>query len=539
MKKDRHKRIFHILQTSQQAGANTAPLLPDFTKEKRTAGTHPPRERPGQTRSMRGQDMYQHMSSLLDSVTTGVISLDGEGRIRVFNASAESLFRLPRAKVVGMSFRDAGRTMTFPDNGVLAFWERLSDAVWAAGAALDLEYDLVFRKGRRRVISYSVYPLGRLAWSVGNGVVIMLDDITRKKDMEEQIVDARKRLLDVFEGITDGIQVVDGSFRVTAVNRSMTTLLSRSITLGSQCFEPFSATSCPDCPARETFRSGQPASVTRRIPAPAAGTSADSDERCVEISTFPLMDRGNRVIQVVEYIKDVTDKVRLAERLDHARRLAELGETAARIAHEVRNPLNAIAGAAHYLSSEYPGDETIRKFTELIQRQTMRLNLVASDILNAARPMRPNRTSVNVNTCLWQALAPLRDLIRTQEITVQDGCLKDLPAIRADDFQIEQAFHNILRNAVEAMPNGGELRISTRTADDHGWIEVIVQDTGPGIPDDERGRVFQSFYTTKSAGTGLGLSIVQGVLKNHGGDINLEQPAEGGARVVVRLPIKA
>ncbi len=539
MRKDRHKRILHILQTSKQAGPGAARTLPAPPEEMKAPVTAPLPERREGTRNLRGQDMHQHMSSLLDSVTTGVISLDGEGRIRVFNASAESLFRLPRSKVVGVSFREAGRTMTFLDAGIRAFWERLSDAVWAAGAALDLEYDFALKNGQRRVISYSVYPLGRLAWSVGNGVVIMLDDITRRKDMEEQIGDARKRLLEVFEGITDGIQVVDSSFRVTAVNRSMTLLLSRSITLGSNCFEAFSASACPDCPARETFRSGQPASVTRRISAPLAGPNADNEERCVEISTFPLLDRGNRVIQVVEYIKDVTDKVRLAERLEHSRRLAELGETAARIAHEVRNPLNAIAGAAHYLSSEYPGEETIRKFTELIQRQTMRLNQVASDILNAARPMQPKRSSVNINTCLWQALAPLRDLIQTQGITVQEDSQQDMPPIRADELQIEQAFHNILRNAVEAMPEGGVLRIIARTAGEPGWLEVSVQDTGPGIPDDARDRVFQSFYTTKSGGTGLGLSIVQGVLKNHGGEIGVERPAEGGARVVVRLPIRA
>jgi signal transduction histidine kinase len=267
------------------------------------------------------------------------------------------------------------------------------------------------------------------------------------------------------------------------------------------------------------------------------GMSADAGERCVEISTFPLLDRGNRVVQVVEYIKDVTEKTRLAERLEHSRRLAELGETAARIAHEVRNPLNAIAGAAHYLSTEYAGDGTIRKFTELIQRQTMRLNQVASEILNAARPMRLNRTSVNVNVMVWQALAPLRETVDAQGITVQDECARDLPLIRADELQIEQALHNIMRNAVEAMPGGGTLRIITRAARESGWLDVIVEDTGPGISDDDRERVFQSFYTTKSGGTGLGLSIVQGVLKNHGGEIGLERPEAGGTRVVVRLPI--
>ncbi len=538
MKKSRHKRVVQLLKAFQQRPNDEgAPLaqLPEVTSASPRSGSAPRREN---GRGPSAQNIHQHVSSLLDSVTTAVISLDGEGRVRVFNAAAESLFSLPRSKVVGASFRDAVRTMPFSDTALRAFWERLSDAVWAAGAALDLEYDLVRKSGQRKVISYSVYPLGRLAWSVGDGVVIMLENITRKKEMEEQLVDARKRLLEVFEGITDGIQVVDAEFRVTAVNRSMTSLLSRSIRMGERCYEPFGSSICPDCPARETFRSGQAASVMRRLPAcPGSAGTPGAGERSVEISTFPLLDRGNRVVQVVEYIKDVTEKVQLSERVEHSRRLAELGETAARIAHEVRNPLNAIAGAAHYLASEYPDDGIIQKFTDLIRRQSLRVNQVASDILNAAKPMRLNRTPVNVNVVLWNALAPLYDLIRAQKITLRDGCSRDLLMIRADDLQLEQALHNILRNAVEAMPAGGTLQIVTRMEDEHGWLDIIVQDTGPGIPEESRERVFQSFYTTKSGGTGLGLPIVQGVLKNHGGEILLEHPQEGGTRVVVRLPM--
>lgn len=536
MKKSQRSKSNDLLAALRRpAGSGQQPDPPD------DAGRDAPEEgrRSAALRDVRGQDILRHMSSLLDSVTTGIISLDGEGRVRVFNAAAESLFSLPRSRVVGASFREAGRSLTFPDGALRAFWERLSDAVWAAGAALELEYDLALRSGQRRIISYSVYPLGRLAWSVGNGVVIMLEDITRKRDMEEQIGDARKRLLEVFEGITDGIQVVDGAYRVTAVNRSMTAFLSRPPVVGEPCHEAFGSSACRDCPAEITFRTGQPVSLVRWLPARSPDGTVMEGERCVEISTFPLLDRGSRVVQVVEYIKDVTEKVRLAERLEHSRRLAELGETAARIAHEVRNPLNAIAGAVHYLSAEYSGDATMRKFTDLIRRQTMRLNQVASDILNAARPMSLNRTNVNLNAVLWQALAPLRESIARQGITVQDDCSRAIPSIRADEFQIEQALHNILRNAVEAMPRGGVLGIAVRPAPAEGWLDVVVQDTGPGIPEEDRERIFQSFYTTKSGGTGLGLAIVQGVMKNHGGEISLEHPSGGGARVIVRLPVRA
>lgn len=483
-------------------------------------------------------DMLHHLGGLVDSVTTGIISLDGEGRIRVFNAASEKLFGLPRVMVIGRHMSEIGRIMGFGDHALRALWERLSDAVWAAGAALDLEYDLMTKNGQRQVVSYSVYPLGRMAWSIGNGVVIMLEDISRKKEMEDQISDARKKLLSVFDGITDGIQVVDNDFRITAVNKSMTTLLGRHVKIGARCYEAcsFGIKICTDCPAEETFRSGQPASITKKL---LQSGSTEPDERVVEISTFPLLDRGNRVVQTVEYIKDVTEKVRLAERLEHSRRLAELGEMAARVAHEVRNPLNAITGAAHYLATEHAGDDTLQKFTNLIKRQATRVNQVASDLLYVSKPLRTQFTTVQVNAVLDQSLDSLCEQLRVGHINVIHDLAPDIPPIQADELQIEQALQNVLRNAIEAMPEGGTLRISTGLSPGGSAVEIRIQDTGPGIAEQDRERIFQSFYTTKIRGTGLGLTIVQRVLKNHGGEITMERPETGGTLVVLKLPLQA
>lgn len=484
-------------------------------------------------------EVLYHLSSLLDSVKTGMISLDGEGRVRVFNAVAEALFGVPRQELLGRPLAALGRFLAPREPSLYALWERLTDAVWAAGAALDLEYDVVGPHGQRRIIAYSVYPLGRLAWSVGNGVVIMLDDITRRKELEEQIIDGRKRLQTVFDGITDGIQVVDAAFRITAVNRSMNSLVGSSAAIGQRCYQACGpgGMMCEGCPAVETFRSGLPASLVRAVPcrAPEPGAPA---ERILEITTFPLLDRANRVLQVVEYIKDVTERVRTAERLEHARRLAVLGETAARVAHEVRNPLNAITGAAHYLATEYPDDETIQKFTSLIKRQSHRVDQVASDILHAARPLRLNRTRVDLDAVVEQSLVSLDETVRQQRIEVDVRPGAGGAVLQADEVQIEQAVYNVLKNAVEAMPDGGRLTVVTGRDDRTGTVTVSVQDTGCGIPPDERERIFEAFYTTKARGTGLGLSVVEGVLKNHGGSVVVEHP-EGqatGTRIVLRLP---
>jgi signal transduction histidine kinase len=223
--------------------------------------------------------------------------------------------------------------------------------------------------------------------------------------------------------------------------------------------------------------------------------------------------------------------------LEHTRRLAELGEMAARVAHEVRNPLNAINGAAHFLESEYTGDEIIQKFTSLIKRQSRRVDQVASDILFAAKPLRLTRTGVDLDIVVDQVLAALQEPIREQGIMVTRRGDPALPRLQADELQIEQALTNIISNAVEAMPRGGTLSIGTEKDTGEGWLRISVQDTGTGIQPEERERIFQAFYTTKTKGTGLGLSIVEGVLKNHGGKISIEQPDGGGTRVVLSLPV--
>jgi two-component system NtrC family sensor kinase len=143
---------------------------------------------------------------------------------------------------------------------------------------------------------------------------------------------------------------------------------------------------------------------------------------------------------------------------------------------------------------------------------------------------------VNLDNLVDQVISALQETIGEQGITVTRQSDPSLPQLLADEFQIEQALTNIIRNAVEAMPRGGSLSIGTSGDSDGGWARITVQDTGCGIQPEDRDRIFQTFYTTKTNGTGLGLSIVEGVLKNHGGKIFVEQPEAAGTRIVLCLP---
>ena len=125
---------------------------------------------------------------------------------------------------------------------------------------------------------------------------------------------------------------------------------------------------------------------------------------------------------------------------------------------------------------------------------------MASDLLAVSRPMQPRLTDVNVNAVLEQTLDSLCGQMQDHGITLQSRLSPDNPVIRADELQIEQALHNILRNAIEAMPDGGALTVGAQPGADRKWVDVHIQDTGPGIPEKDRERIFQSFFTTKIRG---------------------------------------
>jgi len=152
--------------------------------------------------------------------------------------------------------------------------------------------------------------------------------------------------------------------------------------------------------------------------------------------------------------------------------------------------------------------------------------------------LRPDRTSVSIDGVVDQALGSLRGVLEEQEISLERKADASVPAIQADELQIEQAVYNVLKNAVEAMPGGGKLRVVTAWDQAEGRVRISIEDTGPGIQPEDRERIFHAFFTTKRQGTGLGLSIVEGVLKNHGGSIKVDQPGDQGTRITLSFPAR-
>jgi signal transduction histidine kinase len=224
---------------------------------------------------------------------------------------------------------------------------------------------------------------------------------------------------------------------------------------------------------------------------------------------------------------------RQQEQLLRSDRLATVGELAAGLAHEIRNPLAGISGALHVIGSQLPPGDARAPLLADVQAQIARMNRTLTDLLQHARPVPPQRIAVEINGLLAQSLQflPRGDI---QIVSRLDG---SVPEVYVDPSLLHQAFLNILVNARQAMPQGGRLTVETRVAPGRTLeVEVRFSDTGGGIAAEHLSRIFQPFFTTKAQGTGLGLAIAARVVEQHGGRITVESLVGRGTTFTIVLP---
>jgi signal transduction histidine kinase len=228
--------------------------------------------------------------------------------------------------------------------------------------------------------------------------------------------------------------------------------------------------------------------------------------------------------------------LRAQEEIRKKEKLAAVGELAAGLAHEIRNPLANIKGAANYLKGE-PTAEESREFLEIIREEVNRLNQVVSEFLDYARPFKKDLARVNMKDFTSRALNNVLANGAHAHVEVALQVPGNIPEVELAPDQIKQVLHNLAMNAVEAMPNGGELTISANAVEDK-LIEITVQDTGVGIPSENLSKVFQPFFTTKEQGIGLGLAICYRIVEGHGGAISVESEIGKGSQFRIRLPLQ-
>ncbi len=264
-----------------------------------------------------------------------------------------------------------------------------------------------------------------------------------------------------------------------------------------------------------------------------AAVKKDGSEFPIELSVSAVNLRGKW--NAIGIVKDITKRKEMEKKLMLQEKLAILGQLAGGVGHELRNPLGAIKNAAYFLNMALKKPEQeVKETLELLKKEVTASESIISSLLGFARPKPPSRHKVNVNEIIDEVLKKNNILGRNK---VEARLTKTLPSILADPVQLTQVFGNLVLNAIQAMPEGGELVIETNL-DNRKYVVVSFTDTGNGIPEDILGKLFEPLFTTKAKGIGLGLAVSKTLVEGHGGTIEVESKVGKGSTFNVRLPIR-
>ncbi len=351
---------------------------------------------------------------------------------------------------------------------------------------------------------------------------------------------------EVLANLVEGVVVVDSELRVVRINPAAERITGRSEAraVGSRLGE-----SLPENPevvrlAQRCLETGGSAAnrtvtLSRPVHAPLP----------VEVLASPWIDARGTMRGAVLVLMDRTPQQAIAEEVRRGDRVAMAEALGARLAHEVRNPLGGIQGAAQLLARRAAGRRDLEECVEVIVREVTRLDALVGSVLELARDVQGPRHLVNVHRMLDEVIQLVKADAATREVEVRCFFDPSLPEIRVDVQAFIRVFRNLVRNAAEAQASRGTIEIATCYATDYSrvlragssarFVKVEVRDEGPGISPEIQDRIFTPLFTTKPSGTGLGLAIALKVIEDHGGFMRVTRRTPRGTVFEVYVPIDA
>ncbi len=353
-----------------------------------------------------------------------------------------------------------------------------------------------------------------------------ITEFERLKEFNENIV----------ESINVGIFAVDLEDRIESWNAQMEAMyaLSRAEAIGQLLSAVFPSEFID---ALEGLRSDQGVYHLYKFRL----TTRAGEQRTANIAIAPLLSRNFIPVGRIILVDDITDRVTLEAQLAQADKLSSIGLLAAGVAHEINTPLAVISSYAQILAKQLRGDARLAPVLEKINQQSFRAAEIANGLLNFSRTSTTEFRSTDLNQVIRDTLSLLEHQFKTTQIFIDLELASELPPISGNPGKLQQVFLNLLLNAKDAMPGGGRLRIATLV---NGHVEAVISDSGSGIAPEHLKRIYDPFFTTKSAvrpgdrrGTGLGLSVSYGIIQEHAGKIHVESAVGAGTTFHLEFPI--
>jgi len=348
--------------------------------------------------------------------------------------------------------------------------------------------------------------------------------------MAQSLMNTRSHTEIIMESMLDGIITIDNEEKITTINNAAMRIMGlNQEVIGNNYGSLFPDRAKFPSVLLETFNTGKNF----------IGYEVDfarSDGTVVPISVSTSMLYNNKdILGVVIVFKDLVEHRAFEDRVRRVDRLAAVGELAAGVAHEIRNPLAAISGSVQILVDELPKDHSSRVFGDVVLKEVDRLNVIIEDLLYFAKPSKNHVAWVNPNELVSDSLSLLLPSLKKELVVLESKFDPSIQLISVDAELIKQVMVNLLLNALQALPpEGGKIIVITKTAME--GIEIIVKDSGKGIDPESLSRIFDPFFTTKDTGTGLGLAVSNKIVEIHRGYIRVESKVGFGSTFTICLP---
>ena len=465
----------------------------------------------------------------LDLVGVIIVAIDADQRVKLINKRGCEILGCKEGEIVGKDWFENFIPESVRDTVKEAFAKLMAGEIKAVEY---FENPVLAKSGEERMIAWHNAVLddeeGRITGTLSSG-----KDITEHQQNEEILRRSEAEIRAVLDTVVDGIITIDEKGKIQSFNPAAARIFGYSSdeVIGQNIAILMPE---PDHSQHDDYVSNYLRTGEKKI----IGIGREVIGKRKDGATFPMYLAVSQVhskeeVKFTGIIRDLTDFKQMQEKLLQTQSLATIGEMAASIAHEIKNPLAGISGAIEVLRDELGAEDPRREIMEEVVGQVRRLDNRVRELLMLSKPWQPEKQLCNLQSLIEEISATAQEQKSFAQVQF---IFKGKKAVRAlvDPTFFEQVIWNVLHNASQAMPDGGKIRY--RFSQKEGLVLLTVSDTGTGIPEHHQDRIFRPFFTTKTRGTGLGLAICQKIMQSQGGTISVSSEVGRGTEVTLSFP---